>query len=159
MGRVYWCQMWMDIVPEELEVRVDSNKFVKLNSLWNRRQTTKFNGASYISQMGALTSLSERGQKECEKVIDYYMGNAEIIKEGVEGLGLKAYGGENAPYVWVKTSMHSWDFFDKLLEEAHVVSTPGVGFGPSGEGYIRLSAFGHRENVQEAIESIQKNLK
>lgn len=133
----------------------------ELNKLWNRRQTTMFNGASNIAQEGGLAALSEAGQKECQELIEYYMKNAEIIKEGLKSLGLEVYGGENAPYIWLKTphNLSSWEFFDKLLNECHVVGTPGSGFGPSGEGYFRLSAFGHRENIQKAIKSIKENLK
>jgi len=134
----------------------------KLNSMWNRRQTTMFNGASNIVQDGGVAALSSEGMKECKEIIDYYMENARIIKKGLEEKGLIVVsGGVNAPYLWVKTpaSMKSWDFFDKILNEAHVVITPGSGFGPSGEGYFRVSAFGHRENIIKAVESIKNNLK
>jgi LL-diaminopimelate aminotransferase len=132
-----------------------------LNRLWFRRQTTMFNGASNIVQEGGLAVLSETGQKECRKIIDYYMNNAKLIREGLENMGLAVYGGVNAPYIWMATpgAMRSWQFFDKLLDEAHVVGTPGSGFGPSGEGYFRLSAFGHTDDVKRAIRSIQDNLK
>lgn len=132
----------------------------KVNNLWNRRQTTFFNGASNIVQEGGLAVLSEEGQKECKQLIDYYMENAKIIKKGLEKKGLKVFGGNNAPYLWMKTpnNMGSWEFFDKLLTESNVVGTPGVGFGPSGEGYFRLSPFGHRENVEEAVKSIEEKL-
>jgi LL-diaminopimelate aminotransferase len=133
----------------------------KLNFLWNRRQITMFNGASNIVQEGGLAVLTDEGQKECKGLVDYYMENARTIKTALEKLGLKVYGGVNAPYLWVKlpNGMKSWDFFDKLLKEAYVVCTPGVGFGPSGEGYVRFSAFGIRENVIRALKSIQDNLK
>jgi len=134
----------------------------KLNSLWNRRQTTMFNGASNIAQDGGLAVLSKEGNKESKEIINYYMENARIIKKGLEEKGLRVVsGGTNAPYLWVKTpnNMNSWEFFDKILSEAHVVITPGSGFGPSGEGYFRVSAFGHRENIIKSIESINKNLK
>lgn len=133
----------------------------KLNSLWNRRQTTMFNGASNIVQDAGVAVLSDEGMKESREVINYYMGNAKIIREGLESIGMKCFGGVNAPYIWMKTpnSMKSWDFFDKLLNECRVVCTPGAGFGPSGEGYVRLSAFGHRENIIKAVESIKNNLK
>jgi len=133
----------------------------KLNSLWNRRQTTMFNGASNIVQEGGLASLTEGGRRECQSLVSYYMENARTIKEGLEKLGLKVYGGTNAPYIWMKTpnGTKSWEFFDKLLNEAHVVCTPGSGFGPSGEGYVRFSAFGHRENVEKAVKSMQDNLR
>jgi len=134
----------------------------KLNSMWNRRQTTMFNGASNIVQDGGVAVLGESGMKESKEIINYYMENARLIKRGLEEKGLKVVsGGVNAPYLWVKTpnNMKSWDFFDKMLNEAHVVVTPGSGFGPSGEGYFRVSAFGHRENVLKAVESIKNNLK
>jgi LL-diaminopimelate aminotransferase len=134
----------------------------KLNAMWNRRQTTMFNGASNIVQDGGVACLTEQGMKENKEIINYYMENARIIKKGLEEKGLKVVsGGVNAPYLWVKTpnGMKSWDFFDKILNEAHVVITPGSGFGPAGEGYFRVSAFGHRENIIKAVESIKNNLK
>lgn len=133
----------------------------KLNSMWNRRQCTFFNGASNIVQEGGLYALSEEGREECQGLADFYMENAGIIRAGLESVGLKSFGGTNAPYIWMKTpnGMKSWDFFDKLLNEAHVVCTPGAGFGPNGEGYARLSAFGHRENIQAAVDSIKSNLR
>jgi LL-diaminopimelate aminotransferase len=133
----------------------------KLNSLWNRRQTTMFNGASNIVQDAGVASLSVLGMKENKEVIDYYMLNAKIIHAGLESMGIKCFGGVNAPYIWMRTpnGMKSWEFFDKLLSECKVVCTPGAGFGPSGEGYVRLSAFGHRENIIKAVESIKQNLK
>ncbi len=147
------------IVPLELVVEGVESK--KINSMWNRRQTTFFNGASNIVQDGGLSALTPEGQEECQKIIDYYMKNAEIIKTSLTKKDLTVFGGENAPYLWMKTpnGLNSWDFFDKLLKEAHVVGTPGSGFGPSGEGYFRLSAFGHRENILEAVKSIKYNLK
>ena len=134
----------------------------KLNSMWNRRQTTMFNGASNIVQDGGVAALSKEGMQECKEIINYYMENSRIIKKGLEEKGLIVVsGGVNAPYLWVRTpnKISSWDFFDKLLNEAHVVITPGSGFGPSGEGYFRVSAFGHRENIIKAVESIKNNLK
>lgn len=147
------------IVPKDLVV--EGEEAGKINRLWNRRQCTFFNGASNIAQAGGLAALSEEGLSENKKIIEYYLDNAKIIKKGLEGIGLICYGGENAPYIWVKTpnDMKSWDFFDKLLNETYVVGTPGSGFGPSGEGFFRLSAFGHRENIQKAVESIKINLK
>ncbi len=129
----------------------------EFNILWNRRQTTMFNGASNIAQEGGLAVLSPEGQKECKVLVNYYMDNAKIIRKGLEKLRLKIFGGENAPYIWVKTpgNMSSWDFFDKLLTEAHVVTTPGVGFGLQGEGYLRISAFGHRQDIERAMKSIE----
>ena len=132
-----------------------------LHRLWFRRQTTMFNGASNIVQEGGLAALSETGQRECQAIIDYYMTNAKVIREGLESIGIEVFGGVNAPYIWMATpgGMPSWEFFDKLLHEAHVVGTPGSGFGPSGEGYFRLSAFGHAGDVKRAVRSIQENLK
>ncbi len=132
----------------------------KINALWNRRQTTMFNGASNIAQEGGLAALSEDGLAENQKIIDYYMENARIIKECLVWKGYMVFGGTNAPYLWVRTkdSMPSWDFFDKMLTEAHVVITPGSGFGPSGEGYFRVSAFGVRDNVLKAVQCIRENL-
>lgn len=132
-----------------------------LHRMWNRRQTTMFNGASNIVQEGGLAALSEQGQEECREMVAYYMNNANIIREGLEKLGITVFGGVNAPYIWMRTpnGMSSWDFFDKLLNETHVVGTPGAGFGPSGEGYFRLSAFGHTENVKKAVANIQEKLK
>ena len=147
------------IVP--MDVIVQGSRNGKINSLWNRRQTTMFNGASNIAQEGGLAVLSEEGQKECKTLIAYYMKNATIIKNGLVKTGLKVFGGENAPYIWLKvpSGLTSWEFFDKLLNEAHVVGTPGSGFGSCGEGYLRLSAFGNREDIERAVKSIQKNLK
>jgi LL-diaminopimelate aminotransferase len=147
------------IVPKDL-VAEDAPRG-KLNALWNRRQTTMFNGASNIAQDGGVAALSEKGLDENQKVINYYAENARLIKDGLEKIGLKVFGGVNAPYLWVKcpNGMTSWDFFDKLLNEAHVVGTPGSGFGPSGEHYLRLTAFGHRENVEAAVMSMRENLR
>ena len=146
------------IVPESLVV--EGTEPGKVKSLWTRRQNTFFNGASNVVQAGGLAALSETGRAECEQIIEYYLENARIIKDCLENLELTCYGGDNAPYVWLKTpgDMKSWDFFDKLLNECHVVGTPGSGFGPSGEGYFRLSAFGHRENVDQAVASIRERL-
>lgn len=131
-----------------------------VNKLWARRQNTLFNGASNIVQAGGVAALSERGMIECRGLVDYYMNNAGLIKSSMESLGYTCYGGDNAPYVWMKTpdEMTSWQFFDLLLEKAHVVGTPGAGFGPSGEGFLRLSAFGHKENIERAVQSIARNL-
>ncbi len=151
--RLGWC-----IVPKDLVV--DGSEAGVVNSLWNRRQCTFFNGASNIVQAGGKAVLSEAGLKECYALIAYYMENARIIRDGLQALGLTVFGGDNAPYLWVQApnGLSSWEFFDKLLNEAWVVGTPGVGFGPAGEGYFRLSAFGHREDILAAVESIQKNL-
>lgn len=152
--RLGWTVVPMDLIAEGVGKG-------KINSLWNRRQTTMFNGASNIAQEGGLAVLSLSGQKECKRLVNYYMSNAKIIKTGLSEMGLKVFGGENAPYIWFKTpgNLSSWEFFDKLLREAHVVGTPGSAFGPHGEGYFRLSAFGHTENVIKAVKSIQQNLK
>ncbi|MEJ2700020.1 MAG: aminotransferase class I/II-fold pyridoxal phosphate-dependent enzyme, partial [Desulfuromonadales bacterium] len=131
---------------------------VALNRLWNRRQSTKFNGVSYPVQRAAAAVYSEEGWRQVKEVIAFYMENARIIREGLQESGITCYGGVNAPYIWLKTpgGLGSWDFFDKLLNECHVVGTPGSGFGPSGEGYFRLSAFGERENVVEAVKRIKE---
>lgn len=146
-------------VPNALVV--EGTEAGRVNSLWNRRQTTMFNGASNIAQEGGLVAISKSGMTENQAIIDGYMANAKVIKEGLVQKGLKVFGGANAPYLWVKTpsNMTSWEFFDKMLSEAHVIVTPGSGFGPSGEGYIRVSAFGHKEDIKEAVESIRANLK
>ena len=133
----------------------------ELNRMWYRRQSTFFNGPSNVVQAGGAAALSPEGRAECQTVVDYYLANAHIIRQGLGELGLTAYGGENAPYVWLKTpgGQSSWDFFDQLLREAHVVTTPGSGFGPSGEGFIRLSAFGQRDDTERAMASIRQNLR
>jgi len=132
-----------------------------VHKFWMRRQSTFFNGPSNIIQEGGVAALSDQGWKECQQLVDYYMNNAQTILEGLSRMGLTAYGGVNAPYVWLKTpnQMSSWDFFNKLLSETHVVGTPGSGFGPSGEGFFRLSAFGHADDIQRAVQSIQDNLR
>ena len=149
------------VVPEELEGTTSQGEQYSFNKLWLRRQTTKFNGASYPVQKAAAAVYTEQGWQETKANIDYYMENARIIREGLSAAGLTVYGGVNGPYIWLKTpdGVTSWDFFDKLLNECHVVGTPGSGFGPSGEGYFRLSAFCNRNNVIEAVERIKKNLK
>jgi LL-diaminopimelate aminotransferase len=152
--RLGWTVVPMDLVCGDADPGV-------LNSMWDRRQTTMFNGASNIPQEGGLAALSEEGQRECQGLINYYMNNARIIREGLEEMGMKVFGGIHAPYSWVRTpnNMDSWVFFNKLLEEAHVVCTPGSGFGPHGEGYVRFSAYGHTGNIEKAVKSIQQNLK
>jgi len=144
------------IVPTELEAE-DAEAGV-LHQMWTRRQNTYFNGASNVVQAGGLATLSEEGKTQTDELVSYYMENARIIRECLQGIGLTVFGGKNAPYVWMKTpeGISSWEFFDKLLGECHVVGTPGAGFGPSGEGYFRLSAFGHRENILKATERIKK---
>lgn len=146
------------VVPRALEARTADGRQVCLNDLWNRRQSTKYNGTSYITQRGAEAVYSEEGKAETRQMIDYYMGNAELMCRALRAAGLQVWGGEHAPYIWFKTpkGMSSWQFFDALLNEVGVVCTPGVGFGPSGEGYIRLTAFGTRENSQEAMRRISR---
>ncbi|MCR4927932.1 MAG: aminotransferase class I/II-fold pyridoxal phosphate-dependent enzyme, partial [Lachnospiraceae bacterium] len=131
-----------------------------LNSLWARRSGTKFNGAPYIIQRAGEAVYSEAGRRETREMVAYYMNNAKVIREGLKDAGFDVYGGVNAPYIWLKTpgNMTSWEFFDYLLETVNVVGTPGSGFGPSGEGYFRLTAFGSLENSLEALERI-KNMK
>lgn len=146
------------VVPKELKAYTLSGNPVSLNKLWLRRQSTKFNGTSYITQRGAEAVYSPEGKAQIRATIDYYMKNASIMKEGLEQCGLKVYGGTNAPYLWVKApdGLTSWKFFEKLLYEVYIVSTPGVGFGPSGEGYLRLTAFGDRDETIEAIGRIKR---
>jgi LL-diaminopimelate aminotransferase len=149
------------IVPKELYGRAPSGERVGLHGLWLRRQTTKFNGVPYVIQKAAAAVYTPEGQKQVREAVDFYMENARIIREGLEAAGLRVFGGQNAPYIWVQTpaGLGSWELFDKLLGEAHVVGTPGAGFGPSGEGYLRLTAFGSREHTQEAIERIRTRLR
>ena len=148
----------LTIVPEELTATTASGEAVSLYKLWNRRQCTKFNGVSYPVQRAAAAVYSDEGLPQVKEVIDFYLANAAIIRQGLTSSGITCYGGVNAPYIWLKTpeGLGSWDFFDKLLKECHVVGTPGSGFGPSGEGYFRLSAFGSRQNVEEAVRRIQQ---
>jgi LL-diaminopimelate aminotransferase len=146
------------VVPKELKGYDSEGNEVEINPLWNRRQTTKFNGASYPVQKAAEAVYSEEGKKQVQDVIDYYMANAKVIRESLASIGLDVYGGISSPYIWVKTpnDMDSWAFFDLLLNEANVVGTPGSGFGPSGEGYLRLTAFNTLENTKEAMDRISK---
>jgi LL-diaminopimelate aminotransferase len=148
----------LTVVPEELTGTTADGEAYSFNKLWNRRQTTKFNGVSYPVQKAAAAVYSDEGWAQIKEVIDYYMENARIIREGLTAAGITCFGGVNAPYIWLETpeGMSSWDFFDKLLNECHVVGTPGSGFGPSGEGYFRLSAFGDRRNVEEAVKRIEQ---
>jgi LL-diaminopimelate aminotransferase len=142
------------VVPKQLKAATTNGKAVEVNPLWNRRHCTKFNGASYISQAGAAAVYTPEGKQQCRKIIDIYMGNAALIRESLTKLGYEVYGGVNAPYLWMKTpnGMNSWDFFDLLLQKANVVGTPGSGFGPSGQGYFRLTAFATPANVKEAMQ-------
>jgi LL-diaminopimelate aminotransferase len=146
------------VVPKELTAGTLTGERIPLNRLWNRRQCTKFNGTSYITQRGAEAIYTPEGKEQVKQIINYYMGNARFMKESLESIGLHVYGGQNAPYLWVKApgGADSWKFFEQMLYEANVVSTPGVGFGPSGEGYVRLTAFGNREDCQEAMLRIKK---
>lgn len=141
------------VIPKNLCGTTSTGEKIPLKNLWLRRQTTKFNGTAYIVQRGAAAIYSEEGQAQVKSLIDYYMMNAKIILDGLKSAGLAAYGGKNAPYIWLKTpeNISSWDFFDKLLTEYKIVGTPGAGFGPCGEGFIRLTAFGSRENTLEAM--------
>ena len=141
------------MIPKEL--KCDD---VSLNALWARRHGTKYNGAPYIVQRAGEAVYSEKGKAETRELVAYYMNNAKVIKEGLEAAGYSVSGGVNAPYIWLKTidGMSSWDFFDYVLENANVVGTPGSGFGPSGEGYFRLTAFGSYESTVEAIERMKK---
>ncbi len=148
------------IIPNELKVNSLSGERVALNGIWDRRQCSKFNGASYISQRGAEAVFSAEGQKQIRATIDYYMANARIIRQSLQGFGLQVFGGENAPYIWVRTpnGTDSWSFFDRLLREAQVVTTPGAGFGAAGEGYIRITAFGTHKSSIEAMDRVKKCL-
>ena len=143
------------VVPRDL-VREGQS----LNAMWNRRQTTKFNGASYVIQRGAAAIYTPEGAAQVDETIDFYRANARTIKEGLAAAGLEVYGADNSPYVWCRTpnGTGSWDFFNRLLEEANVITTPGAGFGPAGEGYIRLTAFGDAGDTQEAVERIKRML-
>ena len=147
------------VIPKEVVAYDSKGNAHPVRNLWNRRQSTKFNGVSYPVQKAATAMFSEEGKKEIRDVINYYLENAKIMRENLEAAGYKVYGGVNAPYVWVQTQngMTSWDFFDKVLNEANVVGTPGSGFGPAGEGYFRFSAFADRDQVITAMERI-KNL-
>ncbi len=146
------------VVPRGLMGRGDDGENVEIWSLWNRRQSTKFNGVSYIVQRGAEAVYTPAGQAQVKALVDFYMENAAIIRQQLTAAGLTVHGGQQAPYVWIQTptGLDSWGFFDRLLEEAHVVGTPGSGFGAAGEGYLRLSAFNSRANVQEAMGRISR---
>ena len=145
------------IIPKGVTGKAADGSRVDFNRLWNRRHTTKFNGTAYIVQRGAAAIYTEEGKAQVKETIAYYMENASLIREGLKAAGIEAYGGVNAPYIWLKTpnNMPSWDFFDKLLTEVNIVGTPGAGFGPCGEGYFRLTAFGDRENTLRAVERIK----
>lgn len=149
------------VVPKTLTAKAADGSDVELWKLWNRRQSTKFNGVSYIIQRGAEAVYSEEGKGQIKALISFYLENASIIRDKLTAAGLAVYGGINAPYVWVKTpnGLSSWDFFDKLIDTCNVVGTPGSGFGAAGEGYFRISAFNSRENVEEAMKRIIEKFK
>lgn len=146
------------VVPSELNAYAADGTPVPLKPMWTRRQTTKFNGASYITQRGAEAIYTPEGQAETKATIDFYLENARLVREALSAKGYKVTGGVDSPYVWVDVKGDSWEFFDKLLKEANIVTTPGAGFGKAGEGYIRISAFNSRANVLEAIERLGKVL-
>lgn len=148
------------VIPKTVLAKAKDGREYPLNSLWNRRHTTKFNGTPYIVQRGAEAIYTEEGAAQVKATIAYYMTNAKIIREGLQAAGIEAFGGVNAPYIWLKTpaGMDSWSFFDQLLNEVNIVGTPGAGFGPSGEGYLRLTSFGNRENTERAMERITTKL-
>ena len=145
------------IVPKDLTVADFEGNRHSVHQLWNRRQCTKFNGASYISQRAAEAIYTPEGKVQIQATIDYYMANARLMLDTLRSLGYEVYGGENAPYIWMRTpdGTTSWQFFEELLYGANVVCTPGVGFGPSGEGYVRFTAFGSRETTEEALKRIE----
>lgn len=148
------------VVPKDLTVRTSKGEDIALNPLWNRRQSTKFNGTSYLAQRAAEAIYTPEGKRQIQATISYYMENARLMYATLSELGLTVYGGKDAPYLWVRTpkGVSSWQFFDDMLHRANVVCTPGVGFGPSGEGYVRLTAFGTRESTMEALHRIQNKL-
>lgn len=151
----------LTVVPKTLTAKAADGSDVELWKLWNRRQSTKFNGVSYIVQRGAEAVYSDEGQAQIKALVSFYLENAKIIREQLTAAGIAVYGGVNAPYVWVQTpnNLSSWDFFDKLLHTCNVVGTPGSGFGAAGEGYFRISAFNSRENVEEAMKRITEKFK
>ncbi len=148
------------IVPKEVTATTKDGKRTALNPLWSRRQSTKFNGVSYVSQRAAEAIYTADGRAEIRKTIDYYMENARLMRATLQNLGYKVYGGKDAPYLWVRTpdGTTSWGFFNAMLQRAHVVCTPGVGFGPAGEGYVRLTAFGQHDSTEKALERIKTKI-
>ncbi len=146
------------VVPKALKGKTSSGESVDIHALWNRRQSTKFNGVSYPVQKAAAAIYSPAGKQQIRDMINFYLTNASLIRSGLQGAGIEVHGGVNAPYVWLKTprNLSSWDFFDLLISKAHLVGTPGSGFGAAGEGYFRLSAFNSREKVEEAVARFQK---
>lgn len=151
----------LTVVPKSLKAKASDGSAVELWALWNRRQSTKFNGVSYVVQRGAEAVYSDAGQAQVKQLISFYLENARIIREKLTAAGFTVYGGVNAPYIWLKTpdNLSSWDFFDKLLHNCHVVGTPGAGFGAAGEGYFRISAFNSRANVDDAMQRITEKFK
>ena len=146
------------VVPHKVTAATKQGKRIELNPLWNRRQSTKFNGTSYLSQRAAEAIDTPEGKQQIRATINYYMENARRMRETLTGMGFTVYGGTDAPYLWVKVpeGMTSWGFFDEMLHKAHVVCTPGAGFGTAGEGFVRLTAFGTHESTAEALERIKK---
>ena len=146
------------VIPHELTGTTQAGERVEVHRLWNRRHSTKFNGVSYPVQRGAEAAYSPEGREQVARLISFYLENARLLREGLEAVGITVYGGVNAPYVWLKTpgGLDSWTFFDQLLEQAHLVGTPGSGFGAAGEGYFRLSAFNTRHNVEDAVRRFQQ---
>jgi LL-diaminopimelate aminotransferase len=146
------------VVPHEVTASTLNGERIHLNQLWYRRQCTKFNGTSYITQRGAEATYSPEGKQQVRETINYYMENARHMKDVLTKLGIEVYGGQNAPYLWMKTpnGASSWRFFEEMLYGAHVVCTPGVGFGPSGEGYVRLTAFNSHKQTEIALDRLSK---
>jgi LL-diaminopimelate aminotransferase len=146
------------VIPKQLRAYTKAGKPVDVNPIWGRRHCTKFNGVSYVTQAGAAAVYSPQGKKQVRRIIEIYMANAKLIRETLAKLGYTIYGGVNAPYLWLKTpnGTGSWEFFDLLLNKAHVVCTPGAGFGAAGEGFVRLTAFGQPDSVREALERFAK---
>ena len=147
------------VVPKECRAYTQDGRQILIHGLWNRRHTTKFNGVSYPVQRAAEAVYSEDGQKQIKELCDYYLQNAAFIRNAIEALGMYCIGGKNSPYIWIKVEGSSWGYFDFLLEKAGVVCTPGAGFGKCGEGYIRISAFNHFENVKKAMQRIEAAIK
>jgi LL-diaminopimelate aminotransferase len=146
------------VVPQNCRAFDSSGQPHLLNRLWNRRHTTKFNGVSYPVQKAAAAVYTQEGQAQTRDLIDYYLKNAALIRERMTALGYDLIGGENSPYIWINTGGNAWEFFDRLLNEAGVVCTPGPGFGRCGEGFVRISAFNDDEKVKQAMDRIEKAL-
>ena len=146
------------VIPRQLKAYTNDGRAVEVGPIWKRRHCTKFNGVSYVTQSGAAAVYSQEGKEQNQKIIDIYMANARLIRESLTKLGFTVYGGLNAPYIWLKTpnGVGSWEFFDTLLNKAHVVGTPGAGFGSAGEGFFRLTAFGTPDNVKEALQRFSR---